>query len=105
LISETLRKYPLVALLTRECSKNYLIPGKDIVLEKAILTVIAVLALHHDPKYYPDPESVDPGKFSEEEKAKRHRYVYLSFGEGPGIRIGKVTPTEKFFKMQIIFSA
>jgi cytochrome P450 family 6 len=61
------------------------------VLEKGILTVIPVLALHHDPKYYPDPERFDPERFSEEEKAKRHHYVYLPFGEGPRMCIGEFT--------------
>ncbi|PNF28550.1 putative cytochrome P450 6a14 [Cryptotermes secundus] len=87
-VAETLRKYPVVPILNRECTKAYKIPDTDIVLEKGILTVIPVLALHHDPKYYPDPERFDPERFSEEEKAKRHHYVYLPFGEGPRICIG-----------------
>jgi cytochrome P450 len=52
-------------------------------------TVIPVYALHHDPKYYPEPERFDPERFNEDEKANRHRYVYLPFGEGPRICIGK----------------
>jgi cytochrome P450 family 6 len=86
--SETLRKYPPVPILNRECTKAYKIPDTDIVLEKGMLSVIPVLALHHDPKYYPEPERFDPERFSEEEKAKRHHYVYLPFGEGPRICIG-----------------
>ncbi|XP_023712683.1 probable cytochrome P450 6a14 [Cryptotermes secundus] len=87
-VAETLRKYPPVQNLNRECTKAYKIPDTDIVLEKGILTVIPVFALHHDPKYYPDPERFDPERFSEEEKAKRQHYVYLPFGEGPRICIG-----------------
>jgi cytochrome P450 len=93
-VSETLRKYPPVPILSRECTKTYKIPGTNIILEKGILTVVPVLALHHDPKYYPDPERFDPERFSEEEKAKRHHYVYLPFGEGPRICIGMVTLTK-----------
>ncbi|PNF35809.1 putative cytochrome P450 6a14 [Cryptotermes secundus] len=87
-VAETLRKYPVVPILNRECTKAYKIPDTDIVLEKGIRTVIPILGLHHDPKYYPDPERFDPERFSEEEKAKRHNYVYLPFGEGPRICIG-----------------
>ncbi|XP_069672222.1 probable cytochrome P450 6a14 [Periplaneta americana] len=87
-VSETLRKYPPLPILNRECTKTYHIPGTDIVLNKGDLTVIPVLGLHHDPKYYPNPEKFDPERFSEEEKAKRHHYVYLPFGEGPRICIG-----------------
>ncbi|XP_033608494.1 probable cytochrome P450 6a13, partial [Cryptotermes secundus] len=64
-------------------TKCYSIPDTDIVLEKGIRKFIRILALHHDPKYYPDPERIDPERFSEEEKAKRHHYVYLPLGEGP----------------------
>jgi cytochrome P450 family 6 len=51
--------------------------------------LIPVAALHYDPKYYPELERFDPERFSEEEKQKRHHYVYLPFGEGPRICIGK----------------
>ncbi|XP_069672104.1 probable cytochrome P450 6a13 [Periplaneta americana] len=87
-VSETLRKYPISTLLNRECTKSYRIPDTDIVLEKGTPIFIPVLALHNDPKYYPNPERFDPERFSEEEKAKRHHYVYLPFGEGPRICIG-----------------
>jgi len=87
-VSETLRKYPPLPILNRECTKDYKIPGTDVVLEKGLATVIPVLALHHDPKYYPEPERFDPERFNEDEKAKRHQYVYLPFGEGPRICIG-----------------
>jgi cytochrome P450 family 6 len=89
--SETLRKYPPATNLIRECTKDYRIPGTDVVLEKDMKTIVPVLALHHDPKYYPEPERFDPERFNEDEKAKRHRYVYLPFGEGPRICIGKFT--------------
>jgi cytochrome P450 family 6 len=59
------------------------------------------LALHHDPKYYPDPERFDPERFSEEEKAKRHHYVYLPFGEGPRICIGKFSLSKHYVKLHI----
>jgi cytochrome P450 family 6 len=78
-------------MLNRECTKTYRIPDTDIVLERGIKTVIPVLGLHHDEKYYPDPDRFDPERFSEEEKAKRPPYVYLPFGDGPRICIGKFT--------------
>ena len=81
-------------MLIRKCSKPYKIPGTDTVLEKGTSVTIPVAALHHDPKYYPEPERFDPERFSEEEKQKRHHYVYLPFGEGPRICIGKF-PTQQ----------
>jgi cytochrome P450 len=46
------------------------------------------MALHHDPKYYPDPDRFDPEGFSEVEKQKRPHFSYLPFGEEPRICIG-----------------
>ena len=77
-------------MLNRECSRPYKIPGTDTVLEKGIRVIIPVAPLHYDPMYYPEPNRFDPERFSEEEKQKRHHYVYLPFGEGPRICIGKL---------------
>jgi cytochrome P450 family 6 len=76
-------------MLTRECTKDYKIPGTDVVLEKGMATIISIYALHRDPKYFPEPERFYPERFNEEEKEKRHHYVYLPFGESPRICIGK----------------
>jgi cytochrome P450 family 6 len=63
--------------LIRECTKDYRIPGTDVVLEKGVKMVIPVLALQHDPKYYAESERFDPERFNEDEKTKRHHCVYL----------------------------
>jgi cytochrome P450 family 6 len=62
-------------------------------LDTGTWVIIPVIGLHHDPKYYPEPDRFDPERFSEEEKQKRHHYVYLPFGEGPRICIGKFHPS------------
>ncbi|XP_069682464.1 cytochrome P450 6a2-like [Periplaneta americana] len=87
-VSETLRKYPPITFLNRNCNKDYQIPGTDLVVERGIEVVIPVLGLHKDPEYYPDPEKFDPERFSEKAKAQRPNCVYLPFGEGPRICIG-----------------
>jgi cytochrome P450 family 6 len=79
-------------MIIRKCSKPYKIQETDIVLDKGTRVIIPVIGLHHDPKYYPEPDRFDPERFSEEERQKRHHYVYLPFGEGPRICIGKFHP-------------
>ncbi|PNF35806.1 Cytochrome P450 6k1 [Cryptotermes secundus] len=86
--TKTLRKYPPLPTISRKSSKPYKIPETDIDLDTGTSVIIPVIGLHHDPKYYPDPDRFDPERFSEEEKQKRHHYVYLPFGEGPRICIG-----------------
>lgn len=87
-VAETLRKYPPLTFLNRECNKDYPIPGTHVTVEKGIHIVIPVEAIHHDPQYFPEPDRFDPERFSEEAKSSRHHYVYLPFGEGPRICIG-----------------
>jgi cytochrome P450 family 6 len=92
LLAETLRKYPPLTFLNRHCTKNYRIPGTDLVVEKGVQVVIPVLGLHKDPRYFPDPEKFDPERFGEEYKSGRPNYVYLPFGEGLRICIGNLLP-------------
>nr|CAD7450218.1 unnamed protein product [Timema bartmani] len=62
--------------------------GTKTLLEKGMQVVIPVYALHHDPKYYPNPGKFDPERFNEQNKASRPRYCYLPFGEGPRMCLG-----------------
>jgi len=86
--TETLRKYPPLTFLSRDCNKDYKIPKTDLVVEKGVQVVVPVLGLHKDPEYFPDPETFDPERFSEEAKNRRPKYVYLPFGVGPRVCIG-----------------
>ncbi|GBP56882.1 hypothetical protein EVAR_41631_1 [Eumeta japonica] len=91
---ETLRKYPIVGLLMRQSGYEYTFTDTKLSLEKGLLVFIPVYGLHHDPKYYPDPEKFDPERFSSENKAKIPSCAYIPFGDGPrnciGMRFAKV---------------
>ncbi|KAF0770710.1 putative cytochrome P450 6a13, partial [Aphis craccivora] len=88
-IAETLRKYPPLVVLFRKTSKTYKVLDDSLVIEKGQKIIIPVYALHYDKQYYTDPEKFIPERFSPEEKAKRPRCIYLPFGDGPRICIGK----------------
>ncbi|XP_075215408.1 uncharacterized protein LOC142321296 [Lycorma delicatula] len=94
-ISETLRKYPPVPTLQRQCLKDYTLPDGKII-KKGTLFVISVIGMHRDPKLFPNPEEFDPERFSKENIHKIQPYSYVPFGEGPRICIGM-----RFGKMQI----
>ncbi|XP_063220931.1 probable cytochrome P450 6a14 isoform X2 [Bacillus rossius redtenbacheri] len=87
-VSETLRKYPPIPMLDRECTKAYTVPGTNVHLEEGIKVKIPVYAIHHDPKYYPEPDKFDPERFTEENRRKIPPFAYLPFGEGPRMCIG-----------------
>ncbi|CRL05227.1 CLUMA_CG018145, isoform A [Clunio marinus] len=87
-VDETLRKYPVVSQLQRTSTRDYKIPGSDVIFPKGSALWIPVHAIHHDASIYPEPDKFIPDRFTQEEKAKRHPYAYLPFGEGPRICIG-----------------
>ncbi|XP_014291322.1 cytochrome P450 6a2 [Halyomorpha halys] len=86
-VSEAMRKYPTVPLLIRSCVMPFTMPdgGK---VEKGDQIFIPVWSLHHDSKYFPDPERFDPNRFSPENEGNIKPYTYLPFGEGPRMCIG-----------------
>lgn len=86
--AETMRKYPPVQALARVCTKPYTIPNTKVTIDEGTALLIPVFAIHHDEKYYPDPEKFDPNRFSKENINEREN-TYMPFGDGPRICIGK----------------
>lgn len=77
------------------CVKQYTIPPtekeeRSIVLEKGSSITIPIVAIHYDPKYFPEPDKFDPDRFSEENKAAIVSGSYMPFGVGPRNCIGKI---------------
>lgn len=84
-LSETLRLHPPTALIDRMCVKDYTLEydGKKINIEVGRNFIIPIYAIHHDEKYYPNPEKFDPERFSDENKEKINKDAYMAFGVGP----------------------
>ncbi|XP_011155385.2 cytochrome P450 9e2 [Solenopsis invicta] len=92
-ISETLRKYPPVVMTDRLCTKKYELPPslpgfKNVIIEREDQVLFPVYALHHDPKYFPNPNKFDPERFNDENKDSIVPYTYLPFGLGPRMCVG-----------------
>lgn len=81
-IKETLRKYPIIPFLNRNCSRDYTIPNTNFKIKKGTLFLIPTLALHHDPKYFKDPEEFIPDRFSANSEYY-NKEAYLPYGAGP----------------------
>lgn len=93
---ETLRKYPVLSVLTRGCGKEYQIPETNITIEKGVEVFIPVLGLHRDEKYYTEPLKFNPDRFNDDNLIGSNQVTrpYYPFGDGPrnciGMRLGQM---------------
>lgn len=83
-----MRKYPPVQALARVCTKAYEIPNTSIRLDEGVAVLVPVYAIHHDERYYKEPEQFNPARFTKENISQRPFGTYMPFGDGPRICIG-----------------
>lgn len=102
-VSEALRKYPPVNLLSRLCVRESLLDG--IKVKPGTKVFIPVYGIHRDPKYYPEPEKFLPERFSKEKRSEMNKFIYLPFGEGPRTCLGnKFAQTEVKVALVVLLS-
>jgi cytochrome P450 len=83
---EAMRMFPPAWAIPRTAIEDDVIDGHRIPKGASIL--IPIHAIHHDTRFWPDPETFDPSRFEPERARRRHRSAYLPFGGGRRICIG-----------------
>lgn len=87
--NETIRKWPIGDIQMRKANRDFLIPKTKLVIPAGTLVMITSNGLHHDERYWENPQKFDPERFTQENIKKRPQFSYLPFSEGPRICIGK----------------
>lgn len=82
-LMETLRLYPPGTIGDRKCTKEYKVPGTDLVLKPGDMINFSIWSLHHDPEYWPDPEEFKPERFLPENRDQIKSFTHMPFGMGP----------------------
>lgn len=85
-VSETLRLYPTVWTLGREAIEPAEVGGYPVPVGTTLM--MPQWAVHRDPRWFDDPETFRPERWSEANRESIHRYAYFPFGGGPRICIG-----------------
>jgi cytochrome P450 len=86
-MAESLRLYPPAWAMGRYARNDfalgdYFLPARTTVLMSQFVT-------HRDPRFFQNPLSFDPHRFSPEEKARRTKFTYFPFGAGARQCIGE----------------
>ncbi|CAK1581291.1 unnamed protein product [Parnassius mnemosyne] len=87
-IHETLRLYPPFPNIQRMCTKDYIIPGTNIVVEKGTIVLFPTLGIQRDEQYFENASAFVPERWAED-KPVPPPGVYMPFGDGPRYCIGK----------------
>jgi len=96
-LQESQRHFSSVWVLAREAVKDDVIDGHHI--RRGTTIVIPIHHIHHDPRWWPDPQKCDPGRFLPG-SPNRPRSAYLPFGGGRRICIG-----QSFALMEMVLMA
>jgi cytochrome P450 len=78
--SESLRFYPPVWILTRRVLRDLPVSGGT--LPAGSILFVSEWVIHHDPRWYPDPERFDPERFTDQAVRARHDSAFFPFGAG-----------------------
>ena len=85
-IHEALRLYPPFWMIDRMAVADDRIG--DVVIPRGSTVIVYVYGAHHAPRYWQNPETFDPERFTKEEMKVRTPFTFLPFGGGPRICIG-----------------
>ncbi|MEA2348999.1 MAG: hypothetical protein QOG62_2786 [Thermoleophilaceae bacterium] len=83
---ESMRYMPPAWAIPRTAIRKDVIDGHPV--PKGATVIIPAHAIHHDERFWPEPEKFDPSRFLPENAKGRHRSAYLPFGGGRRICIG-----------------
>jgi cytochrome P450 len=85
-LDESMRLFPPFWMLDREVAETDKVA--DIDLPKGTMVLANIYGVHHDPKYWDNPEEFRPSRFTKENQKKQQPFTYIPFGGGPRMCIG-----------------
>jgi cytochrome P450 len=85
-LKETMRLYPPVYVIGRQATADWELDGYDV--PKGTQIALSQWVMHHDARYFPNPEGFDPDRWGTDGMNDVPSYAYFPFGGGPRICIG-----------------
>ncbi len=86
--AESMRLYPPAWVVARTAVDDYTMRTGEFIPRGSHL-IVSPLVVHHDARWWPEPERFDPARFTAEAKAGRPKFAYMPFGGGARYCIGE----------------
>ncbi|HEX2205647.1 MAG TPA: cytochrome P450 [Longimicrobium sp.] len=87
--AEAMRMYPPAWAVGREPLEALELGGYRVRGGRGVVVLLSPWVTHRDPRWFPEPERFDPGRWTPEAEAALPRYAYFPFGGGPRKCIGE----------------
>jgi cytochrome P450 len=97
-VTEAMRLYPPAWIIGRRAIEDYPVDGYLVPARSVV--VVSPYILHHDPRFFANPERFDPDRWTPEFKASLPPFAYFPFGGGSRRCIG-----EAFAWMELVLVA
>jgi cytochrome P450 len=85
--AEALRLYSPAWAIGRRAKRDYSINGYTIPAKSILL--MSQWVVHRDPRWWPEPERMNPDRWKPEETEKRPKFAFFPFGGGTRVCIGE----------------
>ena len=87
-LRESMRLYPPVWIIGRRALAPFRLGDYELPADTNVM--MSQLLMHHDARYFPDPERFDPDRWNPQDPraASLPRFAYFPFGGGPRVCIG-----------------
>lgn len=99
-IDEVMRLYPPAWIIGRKNVEDDEIAG--FYIPAGTNCLIPTLSIHRSPKFWKDPLTFDPERFSPEKVKEQKKYTYFPFGGGPRLCIGN---NFALMEMQVVLAS
>lgn len=86
-VKECMRMLPSVWVFMREPNEDVEIGG--FTLKKGVNIMVSPFVLQHDPRWFPDPDRLDPLRFTKEREKALPNGAFVPFAAGPRVCAGK----------------
>jgi cytochrome P450 len=100
-IEESLRLYPSIWSIGRQCNEADEIGGFDI--PRGMNVVVPIIYFHWNERFWPDPRRFDPDRFQPSRRPSPEQMIYFPFGAGPRSCIGNHFALQELLILTAIF--